>query len=147
MLRNSFIVLLAFFITNCDPISSTDSEVVDALIIKKEQIADLRELEATFTVKNSTSGVQQFGFSSGCQVGYKIKEGDAVIFDSRQFFLCTQALTSFKLDPGEVKQFLISFKYLADDLKELPELEGKYSLSAFLLNKQKHEASAEFIIE
>lgn len=116
------------------------------LILKNATVESIPDVEAEFTLVNKTLQNQTFGFSSGCQFGFTVERGEEVIFDSRQNLLCTAALTSFTLQPGENKTFPISFNRFGssteDDLQDIQS--GKYTLTAFLLNEQSPEISKSF---
>lgn len=149
MYRFLLIFLCIAFLVSCDSLSPIELDGSDDLNIKDTRIDDISELEATYVVTNTTREEKMYGFSSGCQYGFKIERNGKTLFDIRDQLFCTAALTSFTLQPGESKSFPISFEYLSSDVykKTGPLIRGKYKLVAFLLGDQGAEASQEFALE
>lgn len=114
------------------------------LEIESDEVEQLTNLEAIFTVTNVSEEEQTYRFSSGCQYGYTISQDEEILFDSRKNIFCTQALTAFSLEPGESKDFSISLA----NMEEPETMEsGTYQLNAFLLDDQTPTVSQSFEIQ
>jgi hypothetical protein len=148
------VLAFIFLFTACDGITISDGEVIHNEVlfkidIKDRKIENIEDLKANFTVTNQSSDEVVFGFSSGCQSAFVLKQDGQTLVDSRQFYFCTQALTSFSLAPGEMRTFGVHLdmvgSYMQEELDKIKE--GNYHLEVFLRDNQSPKLSGSFTIE
>ncbi|MCH2451524.1 MAG: BsuPI-related putative proteinase inhibitor [Gracilimonas sp.] len=137
-----------FFFSSCDelPFLSAGSGTNDAMKLKvtADNIEVMQHIEADFTFTNVTNKRVEYGFPSSCQHGFKVKNGDKVLFNSQYEYGCLAVLTSFELAPGESKTFKIDLSN-GGDYEYLES--GTYTLEAFLLNEDSDTVSTNFEVE
>jgi len=132
---------LFIFITSCNVLNFSEGEVTTNLKLESDEISNLRDIEATFTVRNGTDETKKYSFSSGCQSAFKVLKEGVEVFNSIQNIGCTQATSSLKLQKRESKTVAIP-KYLDEELEP-----DKYIFKAFLIGyEQEVSASKKFFI-
>jgi len=123
------LILLSFLITRCD-LFGPDEGVSLNLQLEKYTFAEGDTLIGTFTVKNLSSSTVHYNFSTSCQFGLKIINGDKTF---RQYpELCAMVLTNLTLKGGESKQYEFELLLADQDYNNL--IKGDYTVKAFLLN-------------
>lgn len=100
---------------------TTDLELEDT------EITNVKDIDATFLVRNKTDETKEYSFSSGCQVSFLITKSSEKIIKAEEKLICTRALTSFKVPKNESKTFELP-TYFDIDLKP-----GTYSIKAYLI--------------
>ena len=152
------IVLMFLLLVSCDSSSSLYTEEPDQslssvlttetlrleLDINAEKIETLQDIEASFALTNISDVALSYGFNSGCQSGFTVKQNGTLILDSRNKFVCTGALTQLNLEPGENKEYQISTASIGDN-KDLKK--GIYQLAAFLLENHSQAIGTSFEIK
>lgn len=115
---------------------TTDLELEDT------EITNVKDIDATFLVRNKTDETKEYSFSSGCQVSFLITKGDTKIIRSEENLFCTMALTSFKLGKDESRSFKLPTYF---DIDLMP---GTYSIKAYLIGYEDEVFALEnFLVE
>jgi hypothetical protein len=84
--------------------------------------------EVIFSVTNTGSESVEFNFTSGCQVKFVLLDDEGnTAYDSESNTGCTAALSSFTLQPEEVKVFDIKEEWIPDSIS------GSYILRSELI--------------
>lgn len=121
---------------------TTDSLRLE-LHVDAEEVASSAGLEAHYRVTNIRDDALSIAFSSGCQYGFTVTDGQAVRYDSRRQRACTQALTTLQLQPGQSRVFTIA-PSRTDGLTDLGR--GTYALNVFLMGRPETAVSAHFTV-
>lgn len=141
MNRLALIFTLIVFFISCSVLSFGDGELTTDLKIESNEISNIQDIEATFTVRNAASNSKTYNFNSGCQAAFKILREGVEVFDSAKNVFCTQALTSFVLKKNESKSFSLP-KYFDVALEQ-----GNYSIKAYLIGYEDEvNASKKFVV-
>jgi len=134
-------LLLIFFLASCNVLNFSEGEVTTDLKLESDEISNIQDIEATFTVRNGTDEAKTYSFNSGCQSAFKVLKEGKEVFDASKNVFCTAALTSLTLQKKESKVITIP-KYF--DVELAP---GKYTFKAFLIGYENEvEASKEFVV-
>jgi hypothetical protein len=100
---------------------TTDLELEDT------EITTVKDIDATFLVRNKTDETKEYSFSSGCQVSFLISKDGVKKFRSEENLACIAVLTNIELSPNESETFKLPTLF---DV----ELEsGNYSIKAYLI--------------
>jgi peptidoglycan hydrolase-like protein with peptidoglycan-binding domain len=86
------------------PASGTSTPISFGASVAKRFNLDTEKFDITITAKNNLASAQKLGFTSSCQVSYKIEN----VYHYMAARLCAQALTEVTLQPGETKVWTLS---------------------------------------
>lgn len=135
-------LFLIIFLTSCNVLNFSEGELTTDLKLEADEISNIQDIEATFTVRNKTKEPITFEFSTGCQLGFKVLDRGISIFNSEENQLCTEALTSFTLKRDESKSLQIPHHFGDTKLES-----GDYSIKTFLIGFENEvSASKEFVV-
>lgn len=138
----SFIFVLILFLSNCDVVDEGKNEQNIKLELNKSILTKTDSLKGVFTITNNSEKKVEYNFTTGCQLGIKIKNAGVVIIDYPE--VCAQVLTSFSLEVNESKEFRFTFPLNDNNSYQL--FKGEYIIEAYLLNNYSLSVSKLFTI-
>lgn len=133
---------LLFALTSCTVNNVSDPIIDSELNIESNDIKNSDDIVGNFTITNDTDEVIGFGFSSGCQATFNIYKEGVLVFNGVRNTFCTQALTSFELEPNESKSFGLKNGY------DVNFTSGEYIIKSYLIGYEKEVfATGNFIVD
>jgi len=134
-------LFLLIFLTSCNVLNFSEGELTTNLKLESDEISNIQDIEATFTIRNGTDEAKTYGFSSGCQSAFKVLKGGKEVFDSYKGMVCTMATTSFTLQKRENK-VIEMHRYFDIELEP-----SKYTFKSYLIGYENEvSASKEFVV-
>ncbi len=121
------IITCSLLLLACNRINFGDGDLRTILELHNNEISNVQDVEAVFTVTNDSNETKEYSFSSGCQASFLITKSSEKIIKAEEKLICTRALTSFKVPKNESKTFELP-TYFDIDLKP-----GTYSIKAYLI--------------
>lgn len=141
MNRIALIFTLIVFFISCTVLSYGDEELTTDLKIESNEISNIQDIEAIFTIRNETDKSKTYSFNSGCQSAFKVLKGGKEVFDATKKVFCTAVLTSLTIQKRESKVIAIP-RYFDVELSP-----GKYTFKAFLIGYEDEvNATKEFVV-
>jgi hypothetical protein len=95
------ILIVALFAGCSNSPSEPHGSVELRLVLTQESVSPSGQLDWTLALNNSSSETVRYQFGSGCQFNFKVYQGAELIWDDRSRQICTFAITSIILKPGE----------------------------------------------
>lgn len=123
---------------------SPENELPDAKLELSKTIYEKGEqLSGVFSITNNTDDDMQFNFSSSCQFGLRISNGNG--FSYEYPFTCAQVSTNLVLKSKQKKDYEINID-LRDNNNQLLN-KGSYEIEAYLISKYSINSKARFEIK
>ena len=123
----TYIFCFSILLISCNVINFGSGDLTTDLELEDTEITNVKDIDATFLVRNKTDETKEYSFSSGCQVSFLLSKDGVKKIRSEENLACIAVLTNIELSPNESETFKLPTLF---DV----ELEtGEYIIKAYLI--------------